>query len=184
MVRIAVAGEGDQGFAHARGHRTCPCVIAGLRPLGRHVVEHQRDVERVEGAQASAFGRRTPVQLVDPGGRSLLRTFLGLDDGAAPGAARGGGGEEHLGRRVVGIQPAVLGDHHLRRQVDVLLLAQLLRQLVPGQCEVRFVVAQERARLVARVADDHRDACRLCGCIRIERMPRQVVRVQHGPEVE
>ncbi|MNM77606.1 hypothetical protein D3C81_894660 [compost metagenome] len=149
------------------------------------VVEDQRNVEGVERAQVGRVAAAVvPVELIGPGGRTLAGADFEFFDGAAPGATGGGGGEEDLRWRVVRIQPAVFGDDHRGQQVRVLLGFEPGRQVVPAQCVVFGVVAQEGAGFVAGVADDHRNVGRLRGGLRPEWMHGQIAGIQHRADVK
>ncbi|KAG1083254.1 hypothetical protein G6F40_014825 [Rhizopus arrhizus] len=187
MIGVAGARERDQRIAHRRGQRLRICTASGAGPRQAGVVEHQRNVQGMKGAQPAFFHRRSPLQLIRPGGRraaGLARTRLQFLQRTAPGPPGGGGGEKHFRRRVVRVQAPVLGDHRLRQQIDELLAFQLRRQGVPRQGEVGRIIAEQRTGLVAGIADHHRNAGRLPRCLRPERMDRQADLVQYRPEVQ
>ena len=135
---------------------------------------------------ARRIDRARAVELVNPGlvaRRTSAR--IGLDHLPRPAAARSGRGVEHLLGAPVGEFRAVLRDHPIGPQIDLDMRAEPFGYVRPVESrDNRAVGLDESTRLLARIAEDHRDRLRLRGRIGPEGVPMQMDHIEHGTEID
>ena len=175
----------EEGVHHRLAHR------ARDRRRCRSAIRARRAFRRPAECRACA-ARRAParpareIELVDEGRRAGARPRLRLDHLAAPAPPRRGRGVEDLLGRMSGKQPPIFGDHpfgmRCRRAARAPIRSARLSQSSPAI--LRMVGPEEGARLVARVAEHHRDRVRLRVGVGPERVAGQPLHVEHRPEID
>ena len=161
MVRIAGAREARRrrpSSPRSRAARVSPVPV--IEPGGVERAEHQRDVDAC-AARRAGLDRRGEIELVDPGrGAPARGARVGLDHLPAPAAPGRGRGVEDLARATrSGTARAVFARRPIRDATSMRSSGAIRSARLSQSRPAIFGWSgpKKRARLVARVAEHHRD---------------------------